>query len=535
MAAESDHGRRTHGEGPRNLPHILLIVLDDLGSNDLGMHKSGINTPNIDQLAHEGIFLDNYYVLPYCSPTRASLLSGRYPLHTGCHSVIFNHQTQGLPLDEQTLPEVLQSVGYAAHAVGKWHVGHSRWEQTPTFRGFESFYGYYLGEQGYYSHISESSVLPSHPTGYDFRYDKQPFCGANCSQLVDVRGQYSTHAFTTQAQRLIRRHARRRAFSQTNELNHESEPLFIYLAHQAVHWPDEVPESYTAPYLGRNWTDQRIVYAGMLSAADESIANVTKTLEEYGLWNNTLVIVTTDNGGPTDVCSVQGSSNYPRRGGKCSVWEGGTRGDAFLSGPYLSRLRQKCNASCIIGDKTEEYENLFHVVDWLPTIAALTGARASGKPLDGVSHLEALICPGCASPPREELYIGYANYENRWYGPAVRHGRWKLVQGRSGGPDAHDDYPAGDDAPAPGGSIDRNSTYILFDLVEDIGEKRDVAHLYPEIVSFLQSRLREYQLSFVPPISEDSLCPFPGLVNTTLFGPVWMPWCRGSSEVVVYS
>ena len=89
-------------------PHILLVIVDDLGSNDLGRHGSGIQTPIMDQLAATGVFLDNYYVLPYCSPTRASLLSGRYPLHTGCHGVIHDWETQGLPLDEETLPQVLK-------------------------------------------------------------------------------------------------------------------------------------------------------------------------------------------------------------------------------------------------------------------------------------------------------------------------------------------------------------------------------------------------------------------------------------------
>jgi len=126
-------------------PHILIIVLDDLGSHDLGLHGTGISTDGIDDLASRGLYLKNYYVLPSCSPTRAAIMSGRYPIHTGIHNWISPHSTIGLPLDEETLPTVLRKAGYTAHAVGKWHLGHSSYDQTPTFRGFESFFRVLFG------------------------------------------------------------------------------------------------------------------------------------------------------------------------------------------------------------------------------------------------------------------------------------------------------------------------------------------------------------------------------------------------------
>jgi arylsulfatase A-like enzyme len=279
------------------LPHILFVIVDDLGSGDLGWHGvSNISTPTMDHLAHTGVYLDNYYVLPYCSPTRAAILSGRYPLHTGVHTVIMESETQGLPLDEETLPQVLRrrssssgggNPSYQAHAVGKWHVGHSRWEQTPTFRGFQSFYGFYLGSQDYFSHQYANHMM------YDMHYDASEFCGDGCSRLVDERGNYSTTVFTREAVRIIENHDEMQG------------PLFLYLAHQAVHYPDEVPRQYVDPYRNRTeqWTDQRKVYAGMLSAVDESIANVTRALQEQDMWKDTIVVVTTDNGGPTQVRS----------------------------------------------------------------------------------------------------------------------------------------------------------------------------------------------------------------------------------------
>jgi arylsulfatase B len=492
----------------QKLPNILFVIVDDMGSHDLGLHGTGILTPHADELARQGVFLENYYVLPYCSPTRASILSGRYPLHTGCHTIINDYHTQGLPLDEETLPQVLRRGGYQAHAVGKWHVGHSRWEQTPTFRGFQSFYGFYLGEQDYMTHVEGDIV----GTGYDMRSDSREFCGDGCSKLVDERGNYSTHVFTRQAVQVIEEH------------EDDDGPLFLYLAHQAVHWPDEVPEQYKEPYQNRtDWTEQRITYAGMLSAADESIANVTRALQEKGMWENTLVVFTTDNGGPTDVCSVQGSSNGVRRGGKCTVWEGGTTGDGFVSGPALTNL---------LGVTPGRYPHIFHVVDWLPTLAAVAGVLPDGKPLDGVNQLGSLQGKGTVKPPREEVFVGYAAFSHKWFGPAIRYQNWKLIQGATGGPQAVDDRPIGTDTPAKGGIP---GEYLLYDLSVDREEQFDVAAEYPLMVDIMRAKLQEYQKNYVPPIEEDATCPFTGVVNTTDFGPAFMPWCAGASQVVVYN
>jgi arylsulfatase B len=500
------------------LPHILFIVLDDLGSNDLGLHGSDILTPTVDSLAANGVLLENYYVLPYCSPTRAAILSGRYPLHTGCHTIITATQTQGLPLDEETLPTVLRKSGYKAHAVGKWHLGHSQWNQTPTFRGFESFLGHYLGWSDYYTHYvgSAESVVG---VGYEMHSDEREFCGAQCSTYVDERGNYSTHVFTRHAIRIIEEHAQHMKAAPNNDTNMtagaaENTPLFLYFAHQAVHAPDEVPEHYYNLYQNQStWSRQRKTYAAMLTATDESIANVTRALQEHGLWDNTLVVLTTDNGGPTAVCAVQGSSNKPpRRGGKCTVWEGGTTGDALVSGPVWTRLltavpsngansRQRQNHershNSMPGQKV--YPHLFHAVDWLPTLAALTGAKPQGKPLDGVNQLDALLTlsldksaaaptQGRSSfdsvrhdrPPRQEVFVGYAAFDDTWYGPALRWTNWKLLQGTSGGPEQQGSKPDGPHQPADGGNP--HDDYQLYDLDADPGEAHNLAGQFPILV-----------------------------------------------------
>ena len=231
--AECDNDFPGNNQKPniKKKPHILFIVMDDLGSHDLGRHGSGIHTPHVDTLASAGVYMENYYVLPYCSPTRAALLSGRYPLHTSVHRVIDPDSVQSLPLDEETLAQVMRRAGYRAHMVGKWHVGHSHWNMTPTFRGFQSFFGFYIGGEDYFTHVNGE--------GYDLRFDQQEYCGRGCSQLADERGNYSTTVFTREAIRVITEH---KYAMDSSELEHEKDteakkekehsPLFLYLAYQ---------------------------------------------------------------------------------------------------------------------------------------------------------------------------------------------------------------------------------------------------------------------------------------------------------------
>ncbi len=535
--------RANRDHANRGLPNIVMIVLDDLGSHDLGLHGTGIHTPNIDGFVHgpkaDGIYLDEYYVLPYCSPTRAALLSGMYPLRTGVHNVIVPISTAGLPLNIETLPEMLkraniktnanersngkstevqQEQTYQTHGVGKWHIGHSSWEQTPTFRGFDSFFGFYQGGQDYFTHM-----LPE--GGVDLHYDRSPRCGKGCSEVVNEKGNYSTHVFTREAIKVVKNHSKN--FGSESKI---TAPLFLYLAYQAVHCPNEVPSEYMTRYQNRtDWTEQRINYAGMLTAADEGIGNLTKVLRETGLWENTLIVVTTDNGGPTTVGCTQGSSNYPKRGGKCSLWEGGTTGDALLAGPALKKLLSKKNRPSSTpwqANAPRRFQHLFHAVDWFPTLAEWVGVVPLNQTaLDGISQAENLSSG--QEPARTELFGGYAfwrdseypNENHWWWGPSIRHLNWKLVQGTSGGPDASDPMPNGTrNILPPGASAD----YLLFDLDRDPREENDLSKAHPEILEKMIYKLKLYQKSFVnPQVNDDSLCPFPGLVNTSIVGPAW--------------
>ena len=191
---------------------------------------------------------------------------------------------------------------------GKWHLGYWRWEHTPAFRGFDSYLGYLVGGEDYYSHTEWG--------GYDMREQRSPMCGENCSRVRwDLRGTYSTHIFAAAAVDIIQSHD-------------HAVPLFLYLAFQAVHAPAEVPASYAAPYLSnprfRNESgNARATFAGMLACLDQGLGNITAALKSRSMWGagdatSTIFILSTDNGAPTPECGgAQGGQNWPYRGGEC--------------------------------------------------------------------------------------------------------------------------------------------------------------------------------------------------------------------------
>ena len=292
------------------MPNILMFVIDDLEWNDTSYKGSDIMTPSIDKLANQGIRLQQYYVQKLCSPSRAALMAGRYPYNLGlAHGLISNGFPIGLPLNQTTIANELKKGGYATHCVGKWDLGMHKWAYTPTYRGFDSFYGYYDAVEDYYSHYTEvapiinSSVgvqdtAPMFFKGLDFRNNTEPF--------TDENGHYSTHLFTKVIEDIIIKHLV------------DKRPFFIYAAYQSVHAPLEAPQRYIdeCSSLSNNY---RRTFCGMLRAADEGIGNITKLLQERDVMDDTIIIFTTDNGGQTH----QGSRNWPLRGNKGTVFEGG--------------------------------------------------------------------------------------------------------------------------------------------------------------------------------------------------------------------
>ena len=365
-------------------PNIVFILADDLGWKDVGYHGSDIKTPNIDALAQTGARLEQYYVQPMCTPSRAAFMTGRYPMRYGLQTaVIPSAGRYGLATDEWLLPQALKQAGYQTAIVGKWHLGHFDQKYWPIQRGFDYSYGPLIGEIDHFKH-------ESHGVTDWFRNNK----------LVNEPG-YDTQLFGADAVRLINAHDTK-------------SPLFLYLAFTAPHTPYQAPRNYLDQY--KEIADpQRRAYAAQITAMDDQIGKVVDALEHRGIRDNTLIFFVSDNGGTRSnlfagEAEVKGdlpSNNGPNRDGKGSVYEGGTRVVALANWP--GRI------------KPGVVDGMMHIVDMYPTFVGLAGAELGGnKPLDGIDVWKT-ISEGKPSPRDAMVY----NIEP--YRAGVRKGNWKLV------------------------------------------------------------------------------------------------------------
>ncbi|XP_067935201.1 arylsulfatase B-like [Watersipora subatra] len=429
-------------------PHIIFILADDYGFNDIGYHRSEIFTPNLDQMASDGVKLENYYVQPICTPTRSQLLSGRYQIHTGLqHGILTKCSQKGLPLDHPTVADKLKESGYKTHMVGKWHIGQSSIEYTPTRRGFDTFLGYLGGYEDYYSRKSFSH--------HDFFLNEQRY--------RETDGRYSVDVFTERAQAIIEEH-------------NSTTPLFLYLAYQSVHGPLQVPSNYTIPYESIK-DKKRRTYAGMVAAMDEGIGKLMDTLKASSLWNNTLVIFSTDNGGATNV----GASNYPLRAGKGSYYEGGIRGIGFVTGPLVSAAAGQVN------------HELIHVTDWFPTLMYLAGGSIDSEELDGYNVWEAILSR--QKSPRYEILHNIDPFDSNFRKSeskifdttaraALRLGDFKILTGQR--------------------LEARQKTYQLFNIANDPHERHELdGQEYPDVVHRMLLRLSYWNSTAVPMLSKE--------------------------------
>lgn len=463
-------------------PHILLIVADDLGFNDVGYHGSRIKTPNIDNLALTGVRLENYYVQPICTPTRGQLLTGRYQIHTGLQWLLWPTTPYGLGLENPTIADKLREAGYKTHMVGKWHLGFYKPEYLPTNRGFDSFFGFLNGHGDHFNH----SMMYRGMDGYDLMENDQP------ADINRYKGIYSTTLFTDKVKDIIKTH-------------NKDKPLFIYLAYQAVHSPLQVPRFYVdvnEEFL----RETRRQYAGMVTCMDEGVGQVVNAMKQRGLWDNTLLIFTTDNGGNIR----RGASNAPLRGEKGCLYEGGVRAVGFVHGKPLGEKR--------VGSVSRE---LMHVTDWFPTLVNLAGGSLNGtKPLDGFDQWNT-IRYGTKSPRTEILHdINpretapgtplYNNTFNTTRRAALRMGDWKVITG----------HPVSGPTFGRKSSEDLNNLW-LFNMVEDPNENTDLSQRFPDIALHLLKRLQQYQSEMVP--MYDYPPPDP-MSNPKLSNGFWKPW-----------
>ena len=407
-------------------PNIVHIVADDLGWKDVGFNGcTDIQTPHLDQLAAGGAKLTQFYVQPMCTPTRAALMTGRYPFRYGLQTaVIPSVSAYGLDTTEWLMPQCLKEAGYKTAIIGKWHLGHADRKWWPRQRGFDYQYGAMIGELDYFTH-EEHHVL-------DWYRDNQP---------VREKG-YTTQLIGNDAVRLIEKH----------DL---ATPLYLYLTFNAPHTPYQAPQEYFDRYQQIQDPTRR-TYAGMVACLDDEIGRVVAALDKRGMRDNTLILFHSDNGGTknamfagvmADMSKVKiPCDNGPYRDGKGSLFEGATRVCALANWPGHI--------------KAQTVDGLIHAVDVYPTLAALAGAStAKCKPLDGVNVWDTLA-EGKPSPRSEFVY----NIEP--FRAALRQGDWKIIWRTM--------LPS---------SVD------LYDVAKDPSEKNNLAADHPDKVVALQQRL----------------------------------------------
>ncbi len=425
-------------------PNIIFLLADDLGWSDVGWHGDEIKTPNLDRLAAAGAKLEAFYVQPVCSPTRAALMTGRYPMRHGLQvGVVRPWASYGLPLEERTLPAALREADYVTAICGKWHLGHFAPEYLPTRRGFVHQYGHYNGAIDYFTHERDG--------GFDWHRDDK----------VNHDEGYSTVLIGNEAVRLIAEHD-------------GSRPLFLYVPFNAPHAPLQALEEYIKPYA--HITDpKRRSYCAMVACEDVQIGRIAAAIEQKGWTGNTLFVFSSDNGGPLS----QGATNGKLRAGKGTLYEGGTRVAAFATWPG------KIKSGISINEP-------MHMVDWYPTLLKLAGAKPEQKLApDGLDVWPVLTA--AAKSPHEAILLNTTPKSG-----AVRVGDWKLVVGGN--------VAEGDDAPAAkakgkkgkAGGEDGGVRVELFNLAEDSAEKNNLAATQPEKVKELRARLEAFAKQAVP-------------------------------------
>lgn len=358
-------------------PNVLIILTDDTGWAEYGFQgNKQIPTPNIDSIAKAGVrFTQGYVSGPYCSPTRAGLMTGRYQTRFG-HEFNSTAQVSGLKLDEKTIAEYLKQEGYSTCAIGKWHLG-SKEEFRPYNRGFDEFFGT-LANTPFY-----------HPTNFVDTLKSREI------QKVEDDSFYTTQKYAERAADWLDRN--------------QAKPWFLYVPFNAQHAPLQAPKEYLEKFAHIK-DENRRYFAAMMAAKDDAVGVILKKIKDLGQEDNTIVFFLADNGGPTAQTT---SSNLPLHGFKATTWEGGVRV------PFCAKWPGKFPAGVT-------FEKPIIQLDILPTILAATKANVKpAKPLDGVNLIPYLTGENKAKP-HDKLFWRFGQ---QW---AVRQDDWKLVVARGG-------------------------------------------------------------------------------------------------------
>lgn len=470
-------------------PHIIAFIADDLGWYDTTLRNPSAPTPSIGSAAAEGLLLDRHYVFRYCSPTRRSLLTGRFPNSISTVQPDGNKTCSDFtPLNATILSEKLsRHANYSCHMVGKGHLGYQTTDHLPINRGFDSHVGFLLGSETY----SHGGGSPDPLVGqHDLWHNETP-----AEDLV-ASLEYSTAYYTAHAVDIIRRHGLKQR--QLKALG-ASNPLFLMFCPQNVHSP------YTMPPHPKSFPlmwDQ--TYANMLAVLDQATAEITAAVRESGMFNDTLMLWTSDNGGITR------GNNHPLRGHKHDPWEGGTRAAAFLWGGVVPpSLRGSAS-----GNK------LVHISDWYPTFCRLAGVDPRDPAVFGDKEYdidgadiwplltESAPQPRSITPITEVSLVEVAGV--RW---------WKLVtlagksifrfRNQTVAPDKDDGLeclsghqpdpyePGRTDEIVSGCPVCNASSPCLFDLLQDPSERTNLAASHPHVVKRLAAEVAKHQKPYV--------------------------------------
>lgn len=378
----------------RARPNVVLILADDLGYGDLSCYGNAIlSTPNIDRLAAEGVRCSQHYSgAPICAPARAALLTGRYHHRCGALSVESNRGLDRIALRERTIGDAFGAAGYRTGYVGKWHSGLHDPRFHPNRRGFAEFAGFLGGIMDYWHWFLDYNGSPR-------RAD----------------GRYQTDVFTGEAVDFIRRHARRHAAPP----GAAAQPFFLMVAYHAPHSPLQAPDESCAPFRRRgDLNDALATLYGMVARMDQGIGQILDALAAAGCADDTVVLVTSDNGPQLGLERHRGRRfsmkrfNGPFRGQKQDVLEGGIRVPAIVRWP----AGLPAGAAC---------DEMIHFCDWLPTLAAAAGITPDGLPLDGCDQLPRLR--GARAAGAAPRFWQFNRYDPvPCCNLAMRDGPWKL-------------------------------------------------------------------------------------------------------------
>jgi len=470
-------------------PHIVLVLVDDWGWNNAGYHRPNdpeVVTPNIDGLVKEGIELDRHYTYHYCSPSRSTLQSGRMSVHVayGFDDPLLKGSDpdggfSGIPRNMTGLAAKMKSAGYRTHMTGKWDAGMATWDHTPMGRGYETFFGYYHHAEDYWSQrLSDSDFKPDICGNIiDLWNTTGPAYGKNGTAYVE-------EMFTENTMGILDRHD-------------PAEPLFLFHSFHLIHTPLQVPEEWESKFAFLANRERRL-YAAMASYMDDIMGRIKKKLMDKGMWENTLMVVSSDNGGPTYWLPGIGygaASNVPLKGSKMSDWEGGIRVNAFVSGGAIPAAKR--------GSKLEDY---MHIADWYTTLCAIAGvdptdtraAQAGLPPVEGFDHSALIVGDGApGSGKRTEMHHSAR---------ALTSGQWKLITGGmevlefhfnesmvyGNGSIPYSDYLPGYEGPhVMWRNMTDCSAGCLYDVTGDPFETTDIAAQHPDVVQTLTARLAE--------------------------------------------